>query len=274
MKLLNCVFLPMAMAMAGVACVSLGTAAEVAAPSAALSSPSPSLLTPTPDLSLQPSVQLPQFVETATLSAVDPKSLRLTAQVSRVELPISSSSAVPLPGSTETTASGLLTPPEPPALEFQPADPAVESSARQIAQGITPGRATRSGSSYFGVGGNIGIVGDGTAVGDGSFAILSKIGLTDRISFRPAVLFGDRVTFLLPVTYDFSSVGSVASYSVAPYVGAGFAINTGGDDTFNLLGTAGVDIPLGSQFTANAAFNVTFLNEVSFGLLLGLGYNF
>ena len=257
--------------MAGVVYGSLKATAEVVVPPVSASAPASNFPAAASDFSLQSSVQLPQFVEPAVpVAIVELKSIQLA---SKLEPPIAPSTAVPLPGSAQTTASTLLAQPETLPVQSQSGD-STTSGDQKVAQDITPGRATRSSSSYFGVGGNIGILGDRTAVGNGSFAILSKIGLTDRISFRPALLFGDRVTFLLPVTYDFSSVGTVASYSVAPYVGAGFAINTGGDDTFNLLGTAGVDIPLGSQFTANAGFNVTFLNGVSFGLLLGLGYNF
>ena len=275
MNLQNRSFLPLTLAVASVACSSFAATAEVS-PSKVATPTGASIATP--EFSLQPSVQLPQFVEasaplTAEKESFSPKPVQLASNLASNTDEAIAAATVPLPGSAETTASGLLTQPIAPTTEAQSANSS-SSGGRRVAQDITPGRATRSGSSYFGVGGNIGLLGGSTAVGDGSFAILSKIGLTDRVSFRPAVLFGGDVTFLLPVTYDFSSVGSVGSYSVAPYVGAGFAINTGSDNTFNLLGTLGVDIPLGSQFTANAALNVTFLNDVSFGLLLGLGYNF
>ncbi|HEY9909926.1 MAG TPA: hypothetical protein V6D18_20220 [Thermosynechococcaceae cyanobacterium] len=265
----NHAFLSLALTIGSVACSALALRAE-AEPAPAFPEPSqPSaasqVLPPSSPLSSAP---LSPVTETSKAPSVTPAAAIAPEQTAAKQtIEFTQPVPVPVPGSAETSASSLLTPVIPTV---------ATDSARgvEIAQGITPGRATRSSSSYFGVGGNIGFVGDSTAVGNGSFVILSKIGLTDRLSARPAVLFGDNITILLPVTYDFASVGSVGSYSVAPYVGGGFAIATDSDDTFNLLATAGVDIPLGAQFTGNAAFNVTFLDRVSFGLLLGVGYNF
>lgn len=142
---------------------------------------------------------------------------------------------------------------------------------------ITPGRSTRSGSSYFGVGGNIGL-GDGdTAIGEGSFAILSKIGLTRDFSVRPSVLIEDNVTILLPLTYDFTfgegPTGELG-FTAAPFLGAGAAISTGDDTSVDLLLTGGIDVPLSPQFTATASVNASVTGNVAVGLLLGIGYNF
>ena len=142
---------------------------------------------------------------------------------------------------------------------------------------ITPGRATSSGSSYFGVGGNIGL-GDGdTEIGQGSFAILSKIGLTRNFSVRPSALFGDNVTVLVPVTYDFSfgeGPTEGLGFTAAPFLGVGAAISTGGDTSVDLLLTGGIDVPLGSQFTATGSVNASVTGKAAVGLLLGIGYNF
>ncbi|MGF1590677.1 MAG: hypothetical protein ACFCU7_15835 [Pleurocapsa sp.] len=147
----------------------------------------------------------------------------------------------------------------------------------KITQGnfeIEPGTTTRSGSSYIGIGGNIGLSGD-TSVGNGAFAVISKIGLTEYLSARPGALIEDDVTFLLPVTFDFSGDEVPnAEFSIAPYLGGGLAISTGEGDTLGLLISGGLDIPLSSQFTANAGANVTFINDTDVGLLLGVGYNF
>lgn len=142
---------------------------------------------------------------------------------------------------------------------------------------ITPGRATRSGSSYFGIGGNIGL-GDGdTAIGEGSFAILSKIGLTRDFSVRPSALIGDNVTILLPVTYDFTfgegPTGELG-FTAAPFLGVGAAISTGDDTSVDLLLTGGIDVPLTPQFTATASVNASVTGNAAVGLLLGVGYNF
>jgi len=139
---------------------------------------------------------------------------------------------------------------------------------------VEPGRRTRSGSSYIGVGGNIGLTGD-TAVGDGAFAVFSKIGLTRSFSARPSAVINDDAVFLLPVTIDFSGDNvPEAGVRVSPYLGGGIAISTGDGDTFGALITGGLDVPLSSKFTANTSANVSFLDDTAVGLQLGVGYNF
>lgn len=143
---------------------------------------------------------------------------------------------------------------------------------------VRPGRSTRSGPSYIGIGGNLGFGGD-TALGDSSFAIISKIGLTSNFSVRPTVLFRDNVTVLIPVTYDFVSQNAVEVsddfvITAAPYAGAGVAFSTGDDSHFGFLISGGVDVPLSSNFTATAGLNIGFLDGAEVGLLLGVGYTF
>jgi hypothetical protein len=153
-----------------------------------------------------------------------------------------------------------------------------EQSNTEIAQTqieIDPGRETRSGSSYIGLGGNIGFDGE-TSIGNSSFAVISKIGLTDSISFRPTALVEDDATFTLPLTVDFFSEEVEAldtGFSVAPYVGAGLSLDTGEGDTVGIVVTGGLDIPISSDFTANTAANVKFIDSTDVGLLLGVGYN-
>ncbi len=139
---------------------------------------------------------------------------------------------------------------------------------------IEPGRATRSGSSYFGLAGNIGLDGN-TSVGDGALAVISKIGLTDSFSFRPSAFIGDDLTFLLSLTFDFFGQPlPEANTRIAPYLGGGLSLATGEGDNVGLLLSAGLDIPLSAKFTANTAINVKFLDNTAVGLLLGVGYNF
>jgi hypothetical protein len=143
---------------------------------------------------------------------------------------------------------------------------------------VDPGRATRGGSSYVGVGGNIGLGGGDTALGLGNFTVISKIGFTEAISARPAVVFGDNTTILIPVTYDFTiqptGAEAEAISTFAPYVGGGLAIATGDDSDVGPMVTAGVDVPIANQFTANAGVNVGFFDSTSVGLTIGVGYNF
>lgn len=147
---------------------------------------------------------------------------------------------------------------------------------RVVAQtAIDPGRATVSGSSYIGVGGNLGITGN-SALSDTNFAVISKIGLTRNISVRPGVIIGDNPVVLLPVTVDFPvrPVPGASRISFAPYIGGGAAITTGDNTDVGGLITAGVDVPLTPRITANAGANLAFLNDTDFGIFLGVGYNF
>jgi hypothetical protein len=166
-----------------------------------------------------------------------------------------------------------------PTSPSQTPDPAQESAPvqEQTPSTLSPGRPTRGGSSYIGVGGNIGLGGD-TTLSEGAFAVYSKIGLTNNFSFRPAGLFGDNTVVLLPLTVDFpiESVTSsgVQQINVAPYIGAGAVISTGNNDDVGFLLTGGVDVPISSQFTANAGVNVGFIDDTEVGLQLGIGYNF
>jgi hypothetical protein len=144
-------------------------------------------------------------------------------------------------------------------------------------QELAPGRATRSGSSYVGVGGNIGI-GDGdSSLGETSFSVFSKIGLTRNFSVRPSVLFSEDVAILIPVTYDFSfgegPTGGLG-FSAAPYLGVGAAISTGDEGDVSLLLTGGIDVPLSEQFTATAGVNATVTGQAAVGIQIGVGYNF
>ncbi|MBD1941379.1 hypothetical protein H6F50_03260, partial [Coleofasciculus sp. FACHB-712] len=157
----------------------------------------------------------------------------------------------PFPGVT-TSAAALAAPQQPTA-----ETPNLPNDSEVAQTDIELGRTTRAGRSYVGVGFNIGFGGD-SALGDGSFAVISKIGLTNTLSVRPSVLLGDDTTFLLPVTYDFNIRQSDPFEPVrfAPYVGGGVTISTGDDSDIGFLVTGGVDVPLTRQFTANAALNI------------------
>ncbi|NDJ21846.1 beta-Ig-H3/fasciclin [Nostoc sp. B(2019)] len=142
---------------------------------------------------------------------------------------------------------------------------------------VAPGRTTLGGPSYVGIAGNIGLSG-GSALGESNFAAISKIGLTRNISVRPSALFGDDTLFLVPLTLDLAprtaDTGAVPAFPISPYIGAGVAVEITGDTEFGLLLSGGVDIPLGSRFTATGSVNAAFLDETDVGLLLGVGFNF
>lgn len=158
----------------------------------------------------------------------------------------------------------------------------LKSSGNSISQLTTPTdsngnplfRATRSGPSYLGIGANFGVTG-GSDLGGTSFAIISKLGLTDIVSVRPSILIlRDFATILIPVTYDFAPQQLISDFQFSPYLGGGVAINTGSNSSVGVLVTGGVDIPLSSRFTINVAANLAFLRTTDLGILVGLGYNF
>jgi hypothetical protein len=135
-------------------------------------------------------------------------------------------------------------------------------------------RSTRSGPSYLGVGLNFGVTGNGN-LGDRSFVILSKLGLTETISVRPSIfLLRDFATILIPVTYDFEPQQPFSDFRFSPYLGGGIAIDAGSNSSYGPLLTAGVDIPLSSNFTINVATNLAFLRNTDLGIVVGVGYNF
>ncbi|MEI1372995.1 hypothetical protein PQG02_30070 [Nostoc sp. UHCC 0926] len=179
----------------------------------------------------------------------------------------------PIPGTVATSSATLTS-------EFvQPtSQTTAQPSAPKVAQSdIDLGRTNRGGSSYIGVAANIGLSGGDSSLGDGNFAVVSKIGLTNSISVRPSAVFGDNTTILLPITYDFTFKSADAfsePLAIAPYVGVGGAYKTGDDSQFAFLVTGGIDVPLTPQFTATAAVNAGFFDKTDVGLLLGIGYNF
>lgn len=177
------------------------------------------------------------------------------------------------PSSTiSTSAADLVAQPSNTAKKV----PAQQVAQTQVAQTIDPGRSTRGVSSYIGVAGNIGLGGD-SALGDTNFTVISKIGLTNTFSARPSVVIGDDPVILVPLTYDLNPRTADAfedTLAIAPFVGAGVAIETSDDADFGLLLTGGVDVPLSTNFTANATINAAFLSETDVGLVLGVGYNF
>ena len=176
----------------------------------------------------------------------------------------------PIPGTTATNAYNLS---KQPSIIDQSEN---LSDSPQVAQLPAPGRRTRGGSSYVGLGINVGLSGD-TDLGDANLMIISKIGLTNSLALRPGVILGDDPLILLPVTYEFSIRRAEAleeALRIAPYIGAGVTISTAEDDDIGLLLTGGIDVPLSSQFTANAGLNIGIADETDIGLSVGVGYNF
>lgn len=179
------------------------------------------------------------------------------------------------PGTVSTSATHLTAQPET-APQSEVAPEQADVTVAQDLENVEPGRATRGGRSYVGIGGNLGLSG-GTGIGQGGFLINSKIGLTRAISFRPSVIIGESTDFLLPVTYDFflQSTDPFEPIPFAPFVGGGIAFSTSDDNTVGFLLTGGADVPLSRQFVANATVNAGFFGDTtSIGIAIGVGYQF
>ena len=199
--------------------------------------------------------------------------------------PSSTSPTSPTPG-VDITPSGGSTPSQTSPQQTSPptsgADRTPPGTFTPDTSNVSPGRSTRSGSSYIGVGGNIGLGSGGTALGESSFSVFSKLGLTRNVSVRPSVLVNDNPTILLPLTLDFTpritgvteGLSSEIGRRVSPFIGAGIAISTANDVSVDFLATAGVDVTISRQFTGTAAVNATLFDNPAVGLQLGIGYNF
>lgn len=221
---------------------------------------------------VQPSVEIAEKIDRPTSTVANRDNSELTA--ANAEKEVKTAQEV-LSHPVSTSASALTK--EPTTAEKSETASAPTQKVAQENR-VRPGRATRSGPSYVGIGANLGFGGD-SALGDTSFAIISKIGLTSNFSVRPTVLFRDNLTVLVPVTYDFVSQNAVEVsddfvITAAPYAGAGVALSTGDNGQFGFLISGGVDVPLSSNFTATAGLNIGFLDGTEVGLLLGVGYTF
>ena len=207
-----------------------------------------------------------------SLAAVTIVSSGLKAQAQTTDFTAADVNAEPTLNTTVTISSSAPMP-ESSASSIQATTSKTTNSVVAQAGGTAPSlRTTRSGSSYIGVGGNIGFRGD-TRLSEGSANVFSKVGLTNSLSARPSALVGNNPAFLLPVTVDFAPRQTLG-LRAAPYVGGGVAVSTARDSTIGPLLTGGVDVPVSRQLTATAGVNVGFIDRTDVGLLLGVGYNF
>lgn len=140
----------------------------------------------------------------------------------------------------------------------------IAQTTRPAYQGFPP--------AYVGVGGNLGIGDNESAISDFGFAVISKISLGPRFAFRPGVVIAeDQTSFLVPISYNFN-VYEVEGFRFQPFAGVGADIATDGE--VGLLVNTGVDVPISRDFTLNATGNFRLTDGFGFGLILGVGYNF
>lgn len=148
--------------------------------------------------------------------------------------------------------------------------PATDGESLEIAQSRRRTRGSLGSSNFVGIGADFGFA------DDISFAVISRIGITQQLAVRPSVLIGDDFAVLVPVTYDFNGLSADASggFRVVPYAGVGASFSDGDDDSdLNLLLSAGADVPLSSRFTLNAQANLSVFDDSDFGVTVGVGYN-
>jgi len=159
------------------------------------------------------------------------------------------------------------------AADLAPPQPADNTLAQRVGDRVSPFAPT----AYIGVGLNLGLGSGDSDLSRGRFVIYGKLGLTQNISVRPAVLLGNDTTFLIPITYDFplQAADAIQPVSFVPYLGGGAIFSTrSGNNNLGFLLSGGIDIPISRDFTATAGLNVGFIRSTTdFGILLGIAYN-
>ena len=125
--------------------------------------------------------------------------------------------------------------------------------------------------NYVGIGGS-----------EDGFVVNGKLSIVDNVSVRPSVAtdfdFDDdeAVSYLVPVTYDFSVGSGRATFN--PYVGAGIGGELGGDvdgDEIDFALVAGTDYRFARNYVANGSVNYKpFADNEEVGFTVGVGYLF
>ena len=123
--------------------------------------------------------------------------------------------------------------------------------------------------NYIGIGG-----------GDNGFVVNSKLSVASNLSLRPEIAtdfdFDDAedVSYLVPITYDFNTVGT-GNTAFNPFIGAGVAGDIGEDSDVEFALVAGADYRFANKYVANGSVNYEpFANDDEVGFTLGLGYLF
>jgi hypothetical protein len=115
--------------------------------------------------------------------------------------------------------------------------------------------------NYVGIGG-----------GNNGAVLNGKLTVSDNVSIRPEVATdfdfndGEDVSYLVPITYDFNSVGT-ENYQFNPFLGAGVSGAIGNDSTADFSLIAGSDYRFAQKYVANGSVNYAPFadnNEVGF----------
>ncbi len=161
--------------------------------------------------------------------------------------------------------------------QAQNLDPERESDRKDIEVTSEEEEEKKPTRNYLGLGGNIGISGDTTALGEGGFSLIGRSAFTDNFSLHTSSIFQEDGLSLFALTLGIPIANNSSERELLfPFAGAGIAIeDLFGDFGADALITTGVDIPIGKKFIGTARLNLTFPeNDSDLGLLLGIGYNF
>ena len=131
--------------------------------------------------------------------------------------------------------------------------------------------ATAPSYNYIGIGGS-----------EDGLVVNGKVSIIDGVSIRPSVStdfdFDDNedVSYLVPITYDFSVGTGRATFN--PFVGAGIGGELGGDgedDAIDFALVAGSDYRFARRYVANGSVNYKpFADDGEVGFTVGVGYQF
>lgn len=159
-------------------------------------------------------------------------------------------------------------------LPFSPACATGEDADSETPVENSENSAPRERRSYIGIGGAVGLEGGETGLGSGGFSVVSRIGITDNISFHNSTIIGEQTSFMPALTVGLPIRGADNAYvSVYPFIGAGVSIATSEDFEVDPLLVTGADIPLGDRLMSTTRINVGFgEKKTDVGLIFGLGY--
>lgn len=131
-------------------------------------------------------------------------------------------------------------------------------------------------SSYFGIGGTLGLSDGETALGSGGFSLVSKGALTEYITLHNATSFGKQTASMFALTGEIPIKNNETEEVVAmPFLGGGTLVTTQDGWRFHGLVVGGIDVPLSRDFMGTLRVNTGFVEgKTEVGVVLGVGYRF
>jgi len=138
------------------------------------------------------------------------------------------------------------------------------------------GRRLSNNFNYIGLGGNIGIAGDGSGLGGGGLMTLSKTGFSENFSLHSSgILIGSDSASLTHLTAEFPVRSETNAVRFSPFVGAGIIYKDlfNSDLSFGPSATVGIDIPISYSFLITGRASVGYIREeTDFGIQIGFSY--